>query len=64
MNRYQSGAFFFSGLGNIFTWTPQQGSKLAPISPIGEALLAKKNKRGQWLVSKDGGTAARLLTPK
>lgn len=62
--RYQSGLFFFSRGNKTFTWTPQGGEKAAATSPIGEAFLAKQNRRGRWLVSKDGGTAARLLTPK
>ena len=62
---YQSGEFFFADLSDkSFTWSPSAGAKNVTASPVKDALLAKRNRRGQWLISKNGGSAAKLLTPK
>jgi hypothetical protein len=62
---YQSGEFFFADPSDkSFTWSPTAGAKNVPGSPMKDARLAKRNRRGQWLISKNGGSAAKLLTPK
>ena len=61
----QGGGFLFQAAdGKQFLWSPATGSKPTPVPPIRGALLAIQNRVGQWLISKDGGTATRLLTPK
>ena len=64
----QGSDYLFEANEQQFLWTPAQGKKAVPVSPLGkDVVVAKRNARGQWLVAIKQGTSDpkfSLLTPK